>query len=617
MDSLLMNLMIIIVLGIASQWIAWRFRLPAIVVMSIAGLLIGPIFGLLSPKEDFGDMFKPIISMAVAIILFEGSLNLDFREVRGLGRPVTRIVTFGAFLAWLLGSLAAYYVAGLSWASAFVIGGLFIVTGPTVILPLLRQSKLKPRPAAILKWEGIIADPFGALLSVFAFEIIRFLLSDSETGNSLVGFFLASLFAIVFGWFIGRGTGWIFEKGHVPEYLKSPVVFAIVLACFAICDGIYHETGLLAVTAMGMTLANMHISSIEDMRNFKENISVLLISTIFVMLTASLTMKTLVEIFNWKIVLFVLLMLFIVRPLSIWISTIGTDLSVKEKALVSWIAPRGIVALTVSSYFANALLDAGFKDAKILTSLTFALVFATVCAHGFSMKWLAQKLDLAIGDEPGVLIVGGSSFSTGFARIIHEDLDVPVMIADSSWQRLNSARSAGIPFYHGEVLAEHTEYHLDMTPYEFMLAASELDSYNALVCTTFVPEIGRNNLFQLSLRTAKSGDIDDLGHTIGGRILFRKGITWEELNLKVEKGYVFRKTNITEKYSFEKYLSEREEGSILLCIHRASKRLEFFTADHEIRGEAGDIVISLGPPCKEKTKIQEKLDEKKKKSKEE
>ncbi|KPL60710.1 sodium:proton exchanger [Rossellomorea vietnamensis] len=606
MDSILFNIMLVGVLGIASQWVAWRFRLPAIVIMSIVGLLVGPIFGLINPKDDFGEVFKPIISMAVAIILFEGSLNLDFREVRGLGKPVFRIVTFGALLAWILGSLGAHYVAGLSWAVAFVIGGLFIVTGPTVILPLLRQAKLKPRPAAILKWEGIVVDPFGALIAVFAFEIINFLISDDVTGLSLLLFFAASLFAVVFGWALGKFTGFIFENGHVPEFLKSPVVFALVLACFTISDHITHETGLLAVTAMGMTLANMHISSIDDMRHFKENISVLLISTIFVMLTASLTVDTLFQIFNWNIIAFVLLMLFIVRPLSIWLSTIGTDLSVREKILVGWIAPRGIVALTVSSYFASVLLDKGFKDASILTSLTFALVFSTVCAHGFSIKWLAKKLDLAISEQPGVMIVGGSKFSTEFAKTL-QNMKIPVLIADSSWQRLFSVRKAGIPFYRGEILSEQTEYYLDMTPYEYMIAATELDSYNALVCTTFVPEVGRNNLFQLSLRSKRDDDLEDMVHTIGGRILFQNHVTWEELNKRVERGDVFRKTNITEKYTFEEYLQERDENTLLMFAHKPTGRIEFFTEGSSPKIEQGDVIVSLTQPCKELNKIQEKL----------
>ncbi|MCA1010995.1 cation:proton antiporter [Halobacillus halophilus] len=612
-DSLLLQFMLIGSLGVGSQWIAWRFRLPAIVVMSIVGLLVGPVFGLLNPEQDFGELYKPIISLAVAVILFEGSLNLDMKEVRGLGRPVFRIVTFGAFLSWILGALAAHYVAGLSWAVAFVIGGLFIVTGPTVILPLLRQAKLKPRPAKILKWEGIIVDPIGALLAVFAFEIIEFIMGTNVNPSELLLFFLASLFAVILGWACGKGVGWMFETGYVPEFLKSPVVFTVVIACFTIADEITHETGLLSVTAMGMTLANMHISSIADMRHFKENISLLLISTIFVMLTASLTQETLVEIFNLQIIGFVLLMLFIVRPLSIFLSTMGTDLSKSEKLLVGWIAPRGIVALTVASYFASILLESGFEDASILISLTFALVFTTVVAHGFSIGWLSKKLGLSMEGPPGVLISGGSQFATGMAKTL-EDLKVPVLIADSSWERLSRTRSAGIKSYHGEILSEQTEYYLDMTPYEYLIAATELDSYNALVCTTFVPEFGRNNLYQLSLSDREGDNLENLVHTIGGRVLFKEGASWEELNIMVESGYVFRKTNITEQYKYENYLNNIDSEAVILFIKKPSGKIEFFSPEVENRAENGDVVVALTPPSKEFEKIQEKLEEQRKES---
>ncbi|WP_340596135.1 sodium:proton antiporter [Priestia megaterium] len=596
MEPMLIHITLVVGLGVLSQWLAWRFKLPAIVVMSIIGLLTGPILGLIDPKAQFAQLFDPFVSIAVAVILFEGSLNLDMREVRGIEKPVFRIVTLGAMLAWILGSLAAHYIADLSWAVAIVIGGLFIVTGPTVILPLLRQAKLKPKPAAILKWEGIIVDPFGALLAVFSFEIVQFLVLREVSGKTILFFFAASIIAVLIGWLLGCGIGWMFQKGHIPEYLKSPVVFIVVIACFTIADEIKHETGLLAVTAMGITLANMHISSISDMRHFKENISVLLTSTIFIMLTAGLTMKTITEIFHWNIILFVLLMLFIVRPVSIFLSTVGTDLSIKEKILIGWIAPRGIVALTVSSYFAKVLIDEGFKDASILTTLTFALVFATVCAHGFSLSWLAKKLDLSIGEEPGILLVGSNDFTVAFASKLKQ-LGYPVLVADSSWERLRVARRAEVDVYHGEVLAEQTEYHLDLTPYEYVIAATELDAYNALVCTAFLQDMGRNNVFQLSIRDQEDSreDVDEIMHTVRGRMLFKKGITWEFLHHKMEHGHTIYNTKITDEYTYETYLEEKSDDSLLLAVSKQGKALSFFAHDQEINVNAGDTVLSLQP----------------------
>ncbi|PKR77192.1 sodium:proton exchanger [Halalkalibacillus sediminis] len=595
MESLLFKLMLIGSLGVLSQWVAWRFRLPAIVVMAIVGLMAGPIFGIMNPQNDLGELYSPLISIAVGIILFEGSLSLDLREIRGLGKPIFRIVSIGALLAWLLGSLAAHYVADLSWAVSFVIGGIFIVTGPTVILPLLRQAKLKPRPAAILKWEGIIVDPFGALIAVFAFEFIKFLTIDTVTFATVLAFLTGSLLAVVIGVFFGYGVGWMFENGFVPEFLKSPIVLITVIMAFVLSDTVMHETGLLAVTVMGMTLANMHISSIGDMRHFKENISILLVSAIFIMLTASLNRETLLSIFDWNIIAFILLMLFVARPLTIFLSTIGTDLQFKEKLLVGWIAPRGIVALTVSGYFAGILLEAGFDDAVILTSLTFGLVFSTVVIHGFSLGWMSKKLGLSTESKPGVLIVGSSKFSVNFAKVL-QDLNIPVLVSDSSWSRLSHARRLDVPYENCEILSEQTDYQIDLTPFEYMISVTEYDSYNTLISSTFVPSFGREHLYQLPLQVNQGDHLEDVSKHISGKQLFEEGANWTSLNEKINGGYMFKKTSITDQYSFKQYLADREEGSVLLMVARKSGSIDFFSPSNDTKAEVGDTVISLTKP---------------------
>lgn len=598
--SLLFEIMIIGLLGIGSQWVAWRFRMPAIVVMAVTGLLAGPIFGFMNPQEDFGSLFNPIISAAVAIILFEGSLNLRFQELRDVGKPIFRISTLGAFIAWILGSLTAHYIAGLSWTVAFVIGGLFIVTGPTVIMPLLRQAKLKSRPAKVLKWEGIIVDPIGALLAVFAFEIITFITAETRDGTQLLLFFVASLFAIVLGWVLGRGLGWMFETGHIPEFLKSPAVIVVVLLCFTAADEIMHETGLLSVTAMGITLANIGISSISDMRHFKENVSVLLISAIFIMLTASLEMETILEIFSPNIIGYVLFMMFAVRPLSIFLSTIGTGLSFNEKLLLGWIAPRGIVALTVSGYFASVLLNAGYEDASLLTTLTFALVFFTVIAHGFSIGWLAKKLNLANEGNPGVMMIGSNPFTVELAKSLMK-ADRPVIIVDISWEHLALARKAGVPFYHGDMLSEQTEHLLDTIPYDYLLALTQNRSLNSLICTTFLPEYGRTNVFKASPYTAWGNkNTGTAVSQVGGRILFDRKYPLEELIEKVEQGYTFRQTTLTAKYNHAQYLEDKSPETVFLYLIKPSGVLKFYSEEMRTVPAAGDTIVSLTPPAAEK-----------------
>lgn len=602
--SLLFIIMLIGLLGIGSQWLAWKYSMPAIVIMSIAGLLVGPILGVMNPEESFGALYDPTISIAVAIILFEGSLNLSVKELRGLGRPVVQISTIGAFIAWILGSVTAHFIAGVSWEVAFVIGGLFIVTGPTVILPLLRQSKLKPRPAKILKWEGIVVDPLGVLLAVFAFEIITVFTTDSSDMTSLLLFFTASIFAVLLGGASGRTLGWMFETGYVPEFLKSPAVFAVVIFSFTLADEIVHGTGLLAVVAMGMVLANSGINSLSDFRHFKENMSLLLISAIFIMLAASMDMDTVIHIFSPRILGYVLLMMFAVRPLSIFLSTIGSGLSLQEKSLVGWIAPRGIVAMTVSSYFANILSEAGYEDAQIVTTLTFGLVFFTVVAHGFTIGPLAKKLNLSLEGKPGVLIIGSNPFTVGLANSFVKK-GYPILIVDSSWEKLRHARNHGIPFFHGEILSEQTEYNLDTIPYDFIIAATDYHSYNSLVCTTFMPEYGRTNVFKVDPNEDESTQ-DNIVAKVGGRSLLKEEISLAALNDKVNAQYVFRQTTLTEKFTYKNYLADKEAEANLLYFIKPAGQLYFYARDMRMTPHAGDVVVSLTPPHKEQEKMEKK-----------
>lgn len=586
--TLLFEIMLIVVLGIGSQWVAWRFDMPAIVIMSVAGLVIGPFLGIMNPEASFGDIYSPIISVAVAIILFEGSLSLRFKEIRGSGKSIFQISTIGALIAWILGSLTAHFMAGLSWEVSFVIGGLFIVTGPTVVLPLLRQSKLKPRPANILKWEGIVVDPIGVLLAIFAFEIITFFTLDEKSGTTLALFFGIAIFAVLFGWICGRVTGWLFENGHIPEFLKSPVLLVIVIFCFALLDEMEHGTGLLSVTAMGMTLANMKLSAAEDFHKFKEDISVILISAIFIMLAASLQMETIIRIFNPHIIGYVLLMMFLVRPLSIFLSTIGTGLSFQEKALIGWIAPRGIVALTVSGYFASILNDAGYADAELLTALTFGLVIFTVVAHGFSIGPLARRLNLSLEGKPGVLLVGGNEFTAKLAQSFQRN-SIPVLIIDSSWYRLRFARAAGVPFYHGELLSEQTDYNLDTIPYDYLIAATDSNTYNALVCTTFAPEYGHRNVFKVNNR--EHTDRREVATRVGGRVLFQGHLTINNFNEMLKDDYEITCLSVTEEVKAQ--LQEDEKNIIPLYIIRQSDNIIFNAVDIKIGFEIGDILVGV------------------------
>jgi transporter, CPA2 family len=588
---------LIIFLGVFSQWLAWKISKPAIVIMSLAGLIVGPFLNIIVPSQVLGDsIYKSIISISVALILFEGSLSLDFKEITDTKMTIKRIVVFGALISWILGSLSAYFLAGLSITTSLVIGALLIVTGPTVIIALLRQAKLDSKVSTILKWEGILVDPMGAILAVLSFEAAEVFASSSVSPGILVKFGIGVLIAVAIGVLVGIGTGRALQKNYFPEYLKSAIVLCLVLGTFSLSESITHETGLLAVTVMGVILANMHISSIEQVKHFNENISILLTSSVFVMLTSSLSRSILVDIFQLKIILFVLSMLFIVRPLSIWISTIGTDLNIREKTLIGWIAPRGIVALTVTGYFSNLLVEEGHQDAELLLALTFALVIVTVIAHGFSIQPLAKKLGLAHDGKPGLVIVGSNPFSVALAKFL-KDWDVPSLIVDYSGKNLENVINTDIETYQGEILYEVANYNLDLVIYKKMLLNTPIPLYNILVSNEFVSRFEHTSSICIInvLGDKVRSDFKEL-QKIGVPRLGDYRATYLSLIRLVEDGYDFAATQITEELTEEEYYRLMDYRRINIFTMTESGDIEFFTTEHKPRISSGDYIVSLTPP---------------------
>ncbi len=581
------------VLGIGSQWLAWRFQLPAIVTMLLAGLIAGPLFGWINPEVEFGDLFRPLVSVAVALILFEGGITLDFRALRDARPAVRRLVIFGAPLGWLFSTLTARYVAGLSWESSIIFGGVLIVTGPTVVTPLLRQARLERRPSEILRWEAIVNDPVGALAAVFAFEILTYLHGEDTlavtSGHLIVGIFTA----VLVGYIAGKGLVSVFRRGLAPEYMKVPILLGLVLLVYALTDHLLHESGLLAVTVMGVVIGNAHLPSLGELRRFKEHVTVILVSGVFVMLAASLPREMLMQL-DWRALGFVLAIMFVARPLAVLISLLFTEVPWKERLLAAWIGPRGIVAVAVTGLFATRLVDLGVEDGALLPPLAFALVAATVVAHGFTIHPLARWLGLTSKAPPGVLIVGGSFWSAALAKAL-SDKDIPVLLNDRNWFRLRRARQDEVPVFYGEILSETAEHTVDFHRYGTLLAVSDNDDYNSLVCTDFGPEFGRRNILQIG-RYLES-DRQAMPATIGGR-KFGSGLTYEDFNKGLRDGWTFKVTGLTEKYGFSEYRDSRPDAEIIGGI-RNDGTIRFRVDDEELKFEPGDAILAFEPGSNE------------------
>ncbi len=580
-------------LGVGSQWLAWRLRMPAIVLMLAAGILIGPVLGVFDPIRDIGPLTGPMISIAVAIILFEGGLTLNFHDLRDAVVGVKRLVIVGAPLGWLTSTLALKYGAGLSWESATVFGGIMIVTGPTVIAPLLRTARLARRPAALLQWEAIVNDPIGALAAVLAFSVVSVLMVEGVTpGGATAELVIGIAFASIVGWAAGKGIAYAFRNALVPEYMKVPVLFTVLLATFAVSDYLLHESGLLAVTIMGVVIANANLPSYVELLRFKEHATVLLVSGVFILLAANLDFAALGALNLWQAVFFVVLVVLVARPLTVFVSLIGSGIPLKEQALVAFTGPRGVVLIAVAGLFGERLVELGLEDAALIGPLAFVLVAVTVVVHGFTLSPFARFLGLTGSSTPGVILIGGSKFTTGLAEALQK-AEIPVLMTDPNFGHLRGARTAGVPTFSGDILSEAAEHRLEFINYGTLVCATDNDAYNTLVATDLAPEYGRENVFQITREKSDSAR-HQLPATLGGR-KFGPELGYQALEDLVWKGWTFRLTPLSEEFGFADWRAAHP-GSHLLGMLSEKGTIRFVDAGAEVKAEPGAQVLALRPP---------------------
>jgi len=580
-------------LGVAAQWVAWRLKMPAIIFLAAFGLAVGPGLGLIDPGEEFGVYLRPVVSLCVAIILFEGGLSLQLSELKEAAVGVRRLVYFGVPLAWATCSVCAHFIGGLDWPVSLVFGAIMVVTGPTVIMPMLRQAGLNRRTASYLKWEGIINDPIGALLAVLVFQFFIFQQSGSGWVEVLTGIGFAIASSLILGGLGGWAIGKAMRAGMVPEYLKSPIMLGLVLVVFELSNLVQHEAGLLAVTIMGIVVGNLNLPGIGDLRRFKEYITIMLVSVVFVSLTADLELASLSEI-GWRGIALILAIMFIARPVSIMLATIGSNMELRERLLLSWIAPRGIVAAATAGLMGPGLVDAGYS-AEVLLPLVFAIIFATVFSHGLTLNWLSGKLGLASRHRDGVLLVGASPWTVELANTLN-GMGVNVLVADSSWHNLRPARLAGIPVFYGEILSEFAEESVELAHIRTVLAATSNDAYNALVCTALAPEIGQQRVLQLAMGGSDpEEDPRALARPRRGDVAFDNDAYFESLWRNYVRGWKFSRTRITNEYGYEAFVADLPEGALQILMMNKDKEVSFINAGVTPEPEPGMTIVYFAP----------------------
>jgi NhaP-type Na+/H+ or K+/H+ antiporter len=593
-SDLLRGIVLILFVGISVQWFSWKIKFPSIILLLITGVVLGPIAGVIPSDIAEEGVIKAVLKLSLAIILFEGGIQLKFHELRESGSLIKRITTVGTIFNFIFCVLFTRYLLDLSWEISLTFGSILIVTGPTVILPMLRQSRIPRKLSSGLKWEGIVVDPFGALLTVLFFELAVYKEKQDGLMNFFIhfsgGIFIALLLAFVAGYFVKQA----FKHSQVPEHLKVPFIFALVLTIYLIADLFVHESGLFATTAFGISLGNSKLHILDELHKFKETITVILVSLIFIILSGTLEFSDLALITSFNTLLYVVAIMVVARPLALNLSLIGSNLNFKERAFISWIAPRGIVAAAVVEVFAPRLVEQGFPEAETLVPLIFTIIFATVVIHGFSMNFLSKKLKLNQLEKPGILIVGSNNWSQDLAMAIQES-NIPVIIADSNWNQLSNIKMKGIPTYYGEVLSDTSEESLDLTDVTTMMAATDNDSYNALACKHFSSKIGHDNVYQLPMHNFKELQERGVKPYLRGNVILSYDDVYEELEKYHYLGWIFHKTKITENFDYHKFREGLHPDAKVVLLIRNEKNIFFNVAGQKLIIKKDDIVLTYGP----------------------
>ena len=593
-EALLVSLAAVLVLGIGSQWLAWRLRLPSILLLLVVGFVAGPVTGFLDPDALLGPILFPTISVAVGLILFEGGLGLRLSELRSIGNVVGMLVTVGAAVSWGLGTLFAHALLGLPFPTALLLGAILVVTGPTVILPLLRFVRPKGDVSRILRWEGIVIDPIGATLAVLVFEAI---LSGSLRGSTPAALQGAGLTLLA-----GGGLGlvgallliFLLKRHLIPDYLQETVTLMLVVAVFVGANLLQGESGLLATTVMGIVLANQRKVTTYHILRFKENLGVLLISSIFILLAARIEVGQLAML-GWRALAFVILLIVVARPAAVFLSSVRSGLNFREKAFLAGMAPRGIVAASVASVFAHELIEKKIAGAEMLVPVVFSVIVVTVAFYGLSSTPLARILGLSQRDPQGVLLVGAHGWARRIAAELQE-AGVVVRLVDTNRNNIRQARMEGLPTWHGSILSHSAVDELEVSDLGRLLALTPNDEANSLAALNFSELFGRSEVYQLppaGLQREKDGDEGFSPQYLRGRFLFAPHANYLWLSRKFGEGADLKTTTLSEEFGWEDFQALHGTQALPLFWIDENRRVEVVSAQDAPRPRPGRTVVAL------------------------
>lgn len=501
----------IIILGIFAQWVAWRLKIPAILPLILIGLLVGPIAAQYLSDDGSkwiepiwngekglfpGDSLYYFVSLAISVILFEGGLTLKLREIKNVGTVITKLISIGSLVTFILAAIAVHYTFAIDWKLSFLFSSLIIVTGPTVITPILRNIPLKKDVSTVLKWEGILIDPIGALVAVLVFEFISVGGGGGFTKTALIEFGKIILFGTTFGFTFAHALIYAINKKMIPHYLLNVVSLSVVLLVFVISDIFAHESGLLAVVVMGMVLGNSKVENLKELLNFKESLSVLLISILFILLAANINMEYLLLLVNWNTLILFSLVVFVIRPIGVFLSSRNSSLVLNEKLFISWVGPRGIVAAGIASLFGSKLMASGVEGAQYITPLVFMIVLGTVLLNATTARVVAKMIGVFLYKSEGILIVGASPVSRLIANYLNKN-NRHVVLLDSNQENIKKAQDQGLTAINTSIYSDSIFDDIELNDIGYLMALTANPDINAFAVKRLGAQFGENGSFRL------------------------------------------------------------------------------------------------------------------------
>jgi NhaP-type Na+/H+ or K+/H+ antiporter len=567
----------VLALGIAAQWLAWRVKVPAIVMLLGCGFVARFALG---PPQQFvaPEVMYPLVSLAVAVILFEGGMTLRFRDIRDTHGVVLRLVTIGLVVTWALTALAAYWLLDFSLPLATLLGAVLTVSGPTVIGPMIRNIRLARRIGSIVKWEGIVNDPIGAILAALVFNGL--FLGTTDGMDSLRDLCAAMLIGTVIGGSAAFVIVQILRRYWVPDYLQNAVVLAIVVASFAISNHFQRDSGLVTVTLLGVALANQQRVVVRNVMQFKEKLSVLLISTLFIVLASNVDIDwPLINSFGWRAIVFLALLIVVVRPLAVLVATAGSELSKQERLVLACLHPRGIVGAAVVSLLALDISNVGHEhQADRFLMVAFLTIVTTVVVYGIAVPPLARRLGLASPNPQGLLIAGASPLVRDIAAAINDE-GIPITIVDTNHENAVAARLAGLSVHFASIASDYIREEIDLNDIGHLLAMTPNDEVNTLAVLEFADEFGQAHVYQLVIAETTHQRRDRVPMHRRGRTLFHPEATYDELTKRHANGAKIKKTQLTPDFTFAHFLDHHGANAVVLFVIDGNGRLVVHTSD--------------------------------------